>query len=86
MIAVAGDDVSVSPFGIAVNGRMVESTALLPEDTAGRPLVAAQGHRVASGEVWVASAHDRRSFDSRYFGPVPLTNVRGLAVPVLVSP
>lgn len=87
VIAVDGDDVSVSPFGIEVNGRMIEGTALRPADSAGRPLgpEAPGTRRVSGGEVWLASTHDPRSFDSRYFGPVPVANVRGLAVPLLVS-
>jgi conjugative transfer signal peptidase TraF len=88
VVATAGDAVSVSPFGIAVNGREIEGTALRPVDTAGRPLhaVPTGSYQVKSGEVWLASAHDPRSFDSRYFGPVLLLNVRGIAVPVLVAP
>jgi type IV secretory pathway protease TraF len=48
-------------------------------DSAGRPLphVAWGKRRVAAGQVWLFGFNDRRSWDSRYFGPVPLANVRG---------
>jgi type IV secretory pathway protease TraF len=39
---------------------------------------------VGSGDIWVLSGHDPRSFDSRYFGPVPVANVQGEARPLWV--
>lgn len=86
--AVAGDTVTVAPDGLAVNGLPIESTAQLARDSAGRPLqpLAAGAYRVEPGQVWLLSGHDPRSFDSRYFGPVPTVNVLGVAHPVLVIP
>jgi conjugative transfer signal peptidase TraF len=84
--AVAGDLVTVTRQGIAVNGNVVANTAALAEDEIGRPLhqVPPGIYRVASGEVWLLSGHDIRSFDSRYFGALPFANVRGVAHPLWV--
>lgn len=84
--AVAGDLVMVTLKGIAVNGHPVENTAQLVQDSAGRPLrpVPAGSYPVMPGQVWLLSGHDRRSFDSRYFGPVPAANVQGVARPLWV--
>ena len=84
--ATAGDVVAVSAAGVAVNGQAVHDTAQLARDSAGRPLiaVAAGAYPVAPKEVWLLSGHDPRSFDSRYFGPVPEANVQGLALPIWV--
>jgi conjugative transfer signal peptidase TraF len=84
--ATAGDVVAVSAAGVAVNGQAVNDTAQLAQDSAGRPLiaVAAGAYPVAPKEVWLLSGHDPRSFDSRYFGPVPEANVQGLALPIWV--
>jgi conjugative transfer signal peptidase TraF len=84
--ATAGDVVAVSAAGVAVNGQAVHDTAQLAQDSAGRPLmaVAAGAYPVAPKEVWLLSGHDPRSFDSRYFGPVPEANVQGLARPIWV--
>ena len=84
--AVARARVNVSAAGVAVNGAPIASTAQRAEDSAGRPLesVAAGIYQVARGEVWILSAHDPRSFDSRYFGPVPVESIRGEARPVWV--
>jgi type IV secretory pathway protease TraF len=39
---------------------------------------------VAKGEVWVISSYNRLSFDGRYFGPVAISRVEGLAQPLIV--
>ena len=84
--AVAGDLVTVTHRGIVVDGQPVANTAPLAEDEAGRPLhpVPIGAHRVATREVWLLSGHDPRSFDSRYFGAVPVANVTGTARPLWV--
>ena len=84
--AVTGDQVTVAPSGIAVDGRLIAHTAQLVRDSAGRPLrpVAPGVYPVVSGQVWLLSGHDPRSFDSRYFGPVPTANVQGVARPLWV--
>lgn len=84
--AAAGDVVVVSANGVTVNGQPVPGTAQLANDSTGRPLqaVAAGIYPVTAGDVWLLSGHDPRSFDSRYFGPVPAANVQGIAWPVWV--
>lgn len=84
--ATAGDVVSISTAGVAVNGQAVRNTVPLAQDSAGRPLMAVPAgiSPVASGEVWLLSGHDPRSFDSRYFGAVPEANVQGIARPIWV--
>jgi conjugative transfer signal peptidase TraF len=82
--AIPGDVVAISPAAVRVNGRLLPNTAQLARDSVGRALWSfpAGTYRVASGEVWLLSGHDRRSFDSRYFGPVPEADVQGIAWPV----
>lgn len=84
--AVAGDRVTVAPGGIVVDGRAQPNTAPLAKDSAGRPLraMAPGAYRVMPGQVWLLSGHDPRSFDSRYFGPVPAADVRDVARPLWV--
>jgi conjugative transfer signal peptidase TraF len=79
--AISGDVVAVSAAGIAVNNSPIANTAPLGRDDAGRPLepVPAGLYRVPPGELWLLSGHDPRSFDSRYFGAVPIAGVRGTA-------
>jgi type IV secretory pathway protease TraF len=42
-------------------------------------------YKVKPGEVWIFSSYNRKSFDSRYFGPVDITLVHGEAFPLLVA-
>ena len=84
--AVSGDVVMVSAAGLAVNGRPVANGAQLLRDSAGRALRPMQAgtYPVAPGTIWLLSGHDPRSFDSRYFGPVPAAAVQGVAHPLWV--
>jgi len=40
---------------------------------------------VEPGSLWLLSGYSVSSFDSRYFGPVPVSHVRAKAVPLLTS-
>ena len=84
--AIAGDLVTVTAHGVAVNGEPVADTAQLEEDSAGRPLrpIPPGVYRVPPDAVWLLSGHDPRSFDSRYFGAVPVASIQGVAHPVWV--
>jgi type IV secretory pathway protease TraF len=86
--ALPGDRVVVSPLGLTVDGRRLLHSSRRRRDTAGRPLPAVpQGeYRVAPGTLWIYSDHTNRSWDSRYFGPVPLAGVRSTAVQLLATP
>jgi conjugative transfer signal peptidase TraF len=81
VVAVAGDVVQVSAAGISVDGVPVPRSALLTRDSAGRKVmpVAPGTYRVRPGQMWLVSSYNPRSFDSRYFGPVPVSSVQGLA-------
>ena len=77
--ALPGDVVDIEPGWIAVNGRRIAHSAVVSRDSADRPLahVPWGKHQVAPSEVWLFGFNNRRSWDSRYFGPIPLENVRG---------
>ena len=83
--AVAGDVVTVTPSGIIVNGSALPRTTPLAKDSAGRLLQAfpAGTYHVAPGTVWLLSGHDPRSFDSRYFGPIPVAVIRSVVEPLV---
>jgi conjugative transfer signal peptidase TraF len=85
VVASEGDTVELSAHGIAVNGVLLRNTAPLANDSSGRPLSAWHFGRyvVARETVWVASTYQPRSFDSRYFGPVPVSIIRHRLKPLL---
>ena len=83
--AVAGDRVDVSDRGVRVNGEPLPNSGRLQRDCAGRPLkrIPAGRYAIAPNEVWLY-APVARSWDSRYFGPVPIAGIVGTATPVLI--
>ncbi len=78
VIARSGDVVEVSALGISVDGALLPNTAPLTRDTKGRRLESwPSGRYVVEPEtIWVASSYHRRSFDSRYFGPLSTKAIR----------
>jgi conjugative transfer signal peptidase TraF len=87
VVARAGDVVEMSARGIAVNGRLLPNTAPLTRDSKGRQLRSWTFGRYTVGRnaVWVASSHNGQSFDSRYFGPVPVAAIRDHLRPLLTA-
>lgn len=81
--AVAGDTVDVSAAGVRVNGRLLPNSVPLTRDAGGRGLPAAHPRRavVAAGELWLVSSWNPRSYDARYWGPVPRRAVRAVIRP-----
>lgn len=78
IVAQPGDTVDISSRNFAVNGKALPNSAPLNVDTEGRSLQhwPFGKYRVETGTVWVISSYNRRSFDSRYFGPVRKNRIR----------
>lgn len=87
VVARPGDVVELSSRGIEVNGKLLPNTAPLSADTKARALTPWKfgTHTVQPGTVWVASSYNRRSFDSRYFGPVTTSSIREHVRPLLTG-
>ncbi len=84
--AVEGDRLTRKEEGVRINGRLIANSKNIASDGSGRPLPGAGANDVivAKGEVWVISSYNPLSFDSRYFGPVPISKIEGLASPLFV--
>lgn len=79
--AQSGDDVCAFNAAIIINRTIVARR--LEADAAGRPLPWWNDCReLADGEFFLLMDGVPASFDSRYFGPVPTTNVIGRLVPL----
>jgi conjugative transfer signal peptidase TraF len=85
IVAIAGDQIELQEEFLAVNGVVVGRTPLRSTDSLGRPMDHAPlGRRlVADSEVWVLGSERSRSWDSRYFGAVPVEAIVASAKPVL---
>jgi len=83
--ALPGDVLEVRPGLVSVDGQVFADSAAAARDSIGRPLphVPWGRRQVAPGEVWLFGLHNVRSWDARYFGPVPLSGIRGVLKPIL---
>jgi conjugative transfer signal peptidase TraF len=80
VVATPGDRVCTDAGTFTING--LPLGAILTEDTAGRALPHYEGcGPVPEGLLYVAS-HHAKSFDSRTFGPVPASDIRGTVTPL----
>jgi len=84
--AMGGDVVEVAPTGVTINAQPVPQSAVLDSDSHGRDLLHVPWGTMtlAPGELWLLSTHDARSWDSRYYGPVPRGAVLATARPLWV--
>jgi len=83
--AVAGDVVEVTAAGVEVNGKLLENSRPLERDRGGRDLVpyGSAARQVAPDELWLHSPFEARSWDSRYYGPIPLECVTDVVAPLV---
>lgn len=86
VFAVAGDTVTVGATGLALNGDPVSRTKPLHQDTDGRwlPRIADGRYVVRPRNVWLVSTFSTRSWDSRYYGPVPEAAIVSVLRPLWV--
>jgi len=82
--ALAGDRVDLSPEEIRVNGTALPQSSTRLGDSRGRAVrtLPRGSYETTANEVWLFGLHDARSWDSRYFGPVPGNAVLGAVEPV----
>lgn len=63
---------------VRIDGRRLDHSRLMTSDARGRPIEPYPGGAVPQGSVFLHSDFPA-SFDSRYFGPLPIENVLGRA-------
>lgn len=87
VVAVPGDAVTISDRGVSVNGALLPESRCLAKDGDGRSLHGwtIEHYSVQAKMLWLY-APLRQSWDSRYWGPLSVRNVEGLASAILVLP
>ena len=79
LMGVPCDIVTVTPAGVSVNGGpLLPHSAPLAQTSDGQPLPQQRGTRRLTG-YWLYGTDSPRSFDSRYFGEIPGSNIKGVA-------
>lgn len=83
--ATAGDTVTLSLADVAVDHHVLPDTAIIKKDPQGRKVwhMPFGAYKVPPDTFWLISGFNPLSFDSRYWGPVPRTDILRLAVPFL---
>lgn len=82
VVALPGQRVEIGAH-VAVDGSPLDRSAVRKSDGKGRAIDAFPGGVVPPGFIFLHSSFGS-SYDSRYFGPVPMEGLLGLARPVLV--
>ena len=80
-----GDDLRITDAGLILNGNLLPGTALAGHDSQGRPMPPSLLYEgiIPDGLCLVLSQQHIGSFDSRYFGLVPLESLRKV-IPIAV--
>jgi conjugative transfer signal peptidase TraF len=88
ILALYRDTVVLTVEGIRIAGSLLPNSKPLRRDSEGRPLpqLALGVYVVRPDEMWLLSTYFERSFDSRYFGPVPTTAIVAIITPLFAPP
>lgn len=81
VIATSGQSVEIESH-VRVDGVLIASSAIAKADGKGRPLSPFTGGTVPADTVFLHSGFVG-SYDSRYFGPLPVSGILGLAQEIL---
>ncbi|MDL2227019.1 conjugative transfer signal peptidase TraF [Deltaproteobacteria bacterium OttesenSCG-928-M10] len=85
LIGLPGDDLRITDEGLTLNGSLLPATILADRDSQGRPMPPSLLNEgiIPDGLCLVLSQQHIGSFDSRYFGLVPLESLRKV-IPIAV--
>ena len=85
VIAVPGDDVILTKDYIMVNGKKYEAPLHLYDLEHHSVAHIKRGNYFNTTEYWLYGCNDKKdSWDSRYFGPIKKSNIKGTAVPLII--
>ena len=86
ILAAKNDNVSISDDGVRVNGELLPFSTPLSADKQGRPLPVLRGeYDLGNSDLLLMTDVSQISFDSRYFGLVNRSQIRGVIRPVFTS-
>ncbi len=78
---IAGDIISVNSYETTVNGQMVGEGLRLAKESGHTEQELTRSGEIPSGRVWLMG-RTKISFDSRYWGSVPESQILGRAYPI----
>ncbi|MBB3138957.1 conjugative transfer signal peptidase TraF [Rhizobium pisi] len=79
--ALPGQSIAIGDT-VEIDGAVLSASRIRRTDGQGRPIVPYSGGIVPQGHLFLHSSF-ASSYDSRYFGPIPVSGLLGLAKPIL---
>src|SRR5262249_20784736 len=82
VVGLPGESIDIGPHGVFINGtntplpphlKNVSYLAAVP----GQGAIVSYPFSIPSGSYFVLGDRSTNAYDSRYFGPVPLTSIKG---------
>jgi len=83
--ASEGDHIDILRSGVYINGQRWPLSSANFTDTAGRDLHWRPKHFIVSAHQILLMGINRDSWDARYFGTIPVSNIRSLAYPIVIE-
>lgn len=82
IIALEDDNITIGK-AISLNNQPIKNSTIFKKDHNGNLLSIQSSQKIKKGYFWAMSDYNEKSYDSRYFGQVPLSNIIGIATPIL---
>jgi len=82
ILGLEGDRVEIQR-AVSINNQLIKNSKLFTKDRNKNLLPIQPSQTIDRGYFWAMSDYNERSFDSRYFGQIPLKNIIGIATPIL---
>lgn len=87
VVATQGDRISITPEGVFVNQTLISFSKPQSKDGMNRilPRFHAINYQLKEDELITMTSQSAWSFDSRYYGPVRLGQIKGVITPIWVK-
>jgi conjugative transfer signal peptidase TraF len=82
ILALEEDNITIDRV-VFINGSLIKNSQVFIKDRNGNLLTIQPSQSIKKGYFWAMSDYNKKSYDSRYFGQVPLKNIIGIATPIL---
>jgi len=82
ILGLEGDRVEIGKL-VFINNQAIQNSKIFTKDSRGNLLRIQSSQSIKKDYFWAMSDYNERSFDSRYFGQVPLKNIIGRATPIM---
>jgi len=84
IVALENSKIEIDKNKIYINGVLQEKSTVFLVGRGGNILEEQSNQIIQKGMFWAMSDYNERSYDSRYFGQIPLENIKGKAVPIFI--